>query len=292
MDDNQYKYKKMNQFFQISHNKEIYTNPINFHSHDFYEIYFFMDGNVTYYIENESYNLSKGDVLIIPPGKLHRPVIAENIPYERCVLWLYGHFVSSNEGIRRLLEEIMQMILEKNTRLISFAGDTYETMVKLFDKLLADFRTGEELDWYTAESCMVLILGEILADFKRMKKVDDEPGDMIKQVISYINANITNAPSLEQLSKRFFVSKYYLSHRFKEYTKTTIHQYILMKKINLAKELLEKGEAPKEVCDKCGFSTYANFYKVFQGQTGISPRNYGKREKEKSEVASCIRQMR
>ena len=30
-----------------------------------------------------------------------------------------------------------------------------------------------------------------------------------------------------------------------------------------AKELLEKGYTPKEVCEKCGFSTYSNFYKVF-----------------------------
>ena len=49
--------------------------------------------------------------------------------------------------------------------------------------------------------------------------------------------------------------------------------YILMKKINLAKELLTSGIAPQDACERCGFSTYSNFYKAFVERTGISPKN-------------------
>ncbi|MGN0660588.1 MAG: helix-turn-helix domain-containing protein [Oscillospiraceae bacterium] len=249
--------------FKISHNKENYTNPINFHSHDFYEIYFFVDGNVTYYIENESYSLSKGDVIVIPPGKLHRPVIEENVTYDRYVLWLYNGYVFRTKAILRFVEEINYLIDEKNTRLISFIDSDFRMLKDLFDRLLNEFSSNDELSKYSAESCNVLVLGEILRKFKQTERVCKESNDIVKQVISYINAHVVNAPSLEELSAEFFVSKYYLSHKFKEYTKTTVHQYILMKKVNLAKELLEKGNPPKEVCSLCGFSTYSNFYKVF-----------------------------
>lgn len=47
-----------------------------------------------------------------------------------------------------------------------------------------------------------------------------------------------------------------------------------MKKINLAKGLLQKGVSPQEISNICGFSTYANFYKAFKERTGVSPRNY------------------
>lgn len=268
--------QKLNYFFQLSHTKESYTKPINFHSHDFYEIYFFMDGNVKYYIENESYTLKKGDILIIPPGKIHRPVIEGNTPYERYVLWLYSHYISSKEGLLEIISEINDTISEKNTRLISFEGNALETMTNLFNKLHTEFLSEENLSEYISESYIILILGEIIRHFKQMEKVYDEPQELIRRVITFINANVVDAPSLEELSEVFFVSKYYLSHKFKEHTKTTIHQYILMKKINLAKELLEKGKSPKEVCDLCGFSTYSNFYKAFTGQTGISPKDYGK----------------
>lgn len=233
-----------------------------------------MDGNVKYYIENESYTLAKGDVLIIPPGKLHRPVIENDTTYERYVLWIYNRYVSSDEGTEKHLKEIIRLIEEKNTRLVSFNDSKLQTMTGLFDRLHSDFHSDNELARYSAESCITLILSEILAGFVHMKKADEEQGGLIRQVISYINQNVTNAPSLEELSAEFFVSKYYLSHKFREHTKTTVHQYILMKKINLAKELLEKGESPNEVCEKCGFSTYSNFYKAFTRQTGISPGNY------------------
>ena len=260
--------------FQISHTKENYTKPVLFHSHDFFEIYFFLDGNVTYYIENEVYTLEKGDILVIPPGKLHRPVITENAPYERCVLWLYSHYISSCEGIDRMVAKITDMIAAKNTRRVHFEDEGLRVVYRLFDKLLTDFQSAEEVSRYTAESEIILILGEILEHLQHMEKTAEDQTDVIRQVIAYLNANIIHAPSLEELADTFFVSKYYLSHKFKEHTKTTIHQYILMKKVNLAKELLEKGKAPQKVSDLCGFSTYSNFYKAFTSQTGLSPRDY------------------
>ena len=268
--------KGMRNDFQISHNKENYTKPIHFHSHDFYEIYFFMDGDVKYYIENESYTLTKGDVLIIPPGKLHRPVIEGNMPYERYVLWIYSHYAASREGVGKLFAEILRLIDDKNTRLVSFDGGALHTLTQLFDKLNSDFSSSDSLAYYTAEGCITLILGELVSKFKSAERASYEQGDLISRVISHINANVAEAPTLEQLSAAFFVSKYYLSHKFKEHTKTTIHQYILMKKINLAKGLLESGCTPQQVCEKCGFSTYSNFYKAFTQQTGVPPSKYKK----------------
>lgn len=261
--------------FQISHNKDSYTAPILFHSHDFYEIYLFADGNVKYYIENESYALSKGDVLIIPPGKLHRPVIENNAPYERYVLWLYAPLLE-NEGIKLLSARINALTTEKNTRRAEFKGDSLTRVTWLFDRLRECFCSAEPGSEYSARACITLILDEIAGALSRTEKFSDEPGGLVRQVIAYINENVAEAPSLDELAARFFVSKYYLSHRFREHTRTTVHQYILMKKVNLAKKLLESGAAPQRASESCGFSTYSNFYKAFLAQTGVSPREYGR----------------
>ncbi|MGN0690853.1 MAG: helix-turn-helix domain-containing protein [Oscillospiraceae bacterium] len=266
----------MENSFRISHNRDNNAEPVYFHSHDFYEIYFFVDGSVKYYIENESYELAKGDVIVIPPGKLHRPVFGENVPYERYVLWIYGSYAARSERIGVFLDEIDHLTAEKNTRLSSFEVEPLRELTGLFDKLSDSFEAGDKTAFYTAESCMVLILGEIADKLKSMDRVGEEQGGLIRQVIGYINRHVADSPSLEELSTRFFVSKYYLSHKFREYTKTTVHQYILMKKVNLAKELLEKGFPPKEVCESCGFSSYSNFYKVFKAQTGVSPKAHGR----------------
>lgn len=267
----------MDKFFQISHNRDKYTKPIFFHSHDFYEIYFFVDGNVKYYIENESYTLAKGDVLVIPPGKIHRPVFEKQHDYERYVLWLFGDYISAHNGIKCFVERINRTIAEKNTRRVSFKDDSFYGIKALFDKLFSEFSSETELSQYAAQSCNILILDKILNSLKNAEILQEESHNIAAKAISYINDNVVNAPSLDQLADIFYVSKYYLSHKFKEYTRTTVHQYILMKKINLAKELLEKGNSPNKVCSMCGFSTYSNFYKVFTEQTGVSPRDYLKK---------------
>lgn len=270
--------KVMKTDFHISHNKESYTKPIYFHSHDFCEIYLFADGKVKYYIENESYALSKGDVLVIQPGLLHRPVIESDAPYERYVLWIYGSFLA-NEGIRSLISEIYGLTEEKNTRLASFGGGDFKRLTALFDRLAECYASDRGNARYAAEGCILLILDEIAGALRNSARNASEPSDLIGNVIAYLNQDIASAPSLDELSAHFFVSKYYLSHRFREHTRTTIHQYILMKKVNLAKHLLENGASPQEVCDKCGFSTYSNFYKAFVSQTGASPREFSSKEK-------------
>lgn len=264
----------MNKNFMLFYNNDIYTNPIQFHSHDYFEIYFFMNGYVEYYVENEEYDMKRGDVLIIPPGKLHRPVIEENFPYERYVLWILNSHIENNEGIKKFIEELNRLTKEKNTRLVSFFNQSQKDIRLLLDKAFENYKSNTELSNYVSESCIIMILNEL-----RIKLTDALPAVMIQKelvhrVIIYLNENFRNNPSLEEISAKFFVSKYYLSHKFKEYTKTTIHNYILMKKINLAKELLQKGVSPQEISNICGFSTYANFYKAFKERTGVSPRNY------------------
>ena len=75
--------------FEVYHYREPYFKSLDFHTHDFYETYLFLDGSVTYYIEDQACELCAGDLLIIPPGRMHRPVIS-NIAavYELIVLWL------------------------------------------------------------------------------------------------------------------------------------------------------------------------------------------------------------
>lgn len=286
----------MNNYFKISHNKEKHSEPVPFHSHDFYEIYFFVDGNVKYYIEDESYDLTRGDILIIPPGKLHRAVVRKDQPYDRYVLWIYSSYAASNAGIQQFLQVINAEISKKMTRLVSFKGCEFDEISQLFDKIMeinfgsmsarsnftdlessnssSTVSQSDVLSSYVCDSCNILILEKILDKLLMISRSDNVDNNIIRQVISYINRNVTDTPTLDALSSQFFVSKYYLSHQFREYTKMTIHQYILTKKINLAKELLDNGKSPQQVCNLCGFSTYSNFYKVFTRQTGFSPREY------------------
>ena len=70
------------------HNYDDADRVVDLHHHDFYEIYYFISGDVEYRVEGKTYILQKGDLLLISPGVFHQPLVRSGVPYERIVLWI------------------------------------------------------------------------------------------------------------------------------------------------------------------------------------------------------------
>ena len=95
-----------------------------------------------------------------------------------------------------------------------------------------------------------------------------------RQVLAYINEHYNEPLTLDMLSEKFFISKYHLLRKFDAQVGTTVHRYILQKRLLIAKQLLAGGVAPNEACGYCGFGDYANFYRAFRSEYGTTPRQY------------------
>ncbi|MFQ9951435.1 MAG: helix-turn-helix domain-containing protein [Clostridium sp.] len=78
------------------------------------------------------------------------------------------------------------------------------------------------------------------------------------------------------MCSEFFVSKYHLIRKFKEYINPTVYHYILSKRIVLARHLIRQGVAVTSVAEECGFSDYSNFYKAFTAKLGMPPAQFKK----------------
>lgn len=61
--------------YAVYYYKDDEIDEIPLHYHEFYEILFLIDGNLDYIIGDEIYHLQKGDLLFIPPGVFHNPII-------------------------------------------------------------------------------------------------------------------------------------------------------------------------------------------------------------------------
>jgi mannose-6-phosphate isomerase-like protein (cupin superfamily) len=72
----------------------INSGDVHYHDHDFYEIYFFLGGNVEYFVDGEKFKLSKGDLLLINPMQLHQPITSVGNVYERIVLWIDRNYLA------------------------------------------------------------------------------------------------------------------------------------------------------------------------------------------------------
>jgi len=79
---------------------------------------------------------------------------------------------------------------------------------------------------------------------------------------------------VDALASRFYLSRYYLMHRFKAVTGYTLHQYITQKRMLLAGELIRAGVPVMKAAEQAGFSEYSTFLRAFQSTFHMSPRDF------------------
>ena len=80
--------------FEFFHYKDNGPLEVEYHKHDFFEIYFLISGMVTYIIEGKSYTLKPWDIVLINNKELHKPIINHGSIYERIVIWVNPDFIS------------------------------------------------------------------------------------------------------------------------------------------------------------------------------------------------------
>ena len=81
---------------------------------------------------------------------------------------------------------------------------------------------------------------------------------------------------LEDIARRFAISVSYLSHEFTSYAGRSVYEYILYRRVQLAKENLLTDMSLSEVADRSGFGDYSGFLRSFRRMTGMAPNAYRK----------------
>jgi transcriptional regulator GlxA family with amidase domain len=108
--------------------------------------------------------------------------------------------------------------------------------------------------------------------FNGQKTHEDEP---IKQAQEFIEKNVTEKISIEELAVRFAIGRRHFERRFKKATNNTPVEYIQRVKIEAAKKHLEGGRMNvNEVMYEVGYSDTKAFRTVFKKITGLSPIDY------------------
>lgn len=255
--------------FEAHHNRDPYFRTIEFHAHDFLELYLFLDGSVTYYIEDQVYDLCPGDLLIIPPGRMHRPVIAnERAAYERMVLWVELDYIARIDSAAGELQAALRGIGANGYR-VPLRGDDLIFAASLFRRIVKMERGG-----VFTSSAIRLYLKDAFEAYSLVEKEARGETAVIPQVIRYLTEHFREPLRLDDLAARFFISKSYLNRHFKSYTNATVYAYLMALRITHARRMLREGATAAEAGRECGFSDYSTFYKAFKAQTGITPQEF------------------
>lgn len=280
--------KKIHDFFtrkhMLSSDYEIFhflNTDIPFHylhNHDFYELYLYISGDVTYLIEGKSYNLKSGDIILINTKELHQAVInSMEVPYERIVLWINKSFLHGLSTPETDLTQCFENVEKKNVLRADFQiqQNIRTQLSKLLD--LENYKgLGKNLLYKAYLLELVIQLNNILINDKSDLDIEIMKSNLIDGIVDYINNHINEEITINEISKEFYLSKFHLAREFKKYTGTTIHRYIVQKKLIQAKELILKHYPINIVYKQSGFGDYSNFFRAFKNEYGISPKHFYK----------------
>ena len=272
--------------FEVYHYRDENIKEVALHHHDFYEIYFFLSGNVSYNIESRSYRLSSGDVLVISPQELHQPVFSpEKQHYERYVLWISESFLQQYVLQDQDLSQCFHTTRPGHTNLIRPDGVSRELLNYLFQQLVRE----QDSEEFAAELSCLSLLAQLLVVVNRMAlragrapEPRENADSVVYRILTYINEHYSEDLTLDFLANEFFLSKYHLSREFSRVVGTSVHRYIVQKRLIMARQLMAAGTSTSEVSQLCGFGDYSNFYRAFTGEYQISPRKYQEELKRES----------
>lgn len=265
--------------FSVEHKKV--TSIINMnadHYHDYYEIYFFLGNEMKYFVRNRSYKVKRFDILFIDKFTYHRTLYNENSPIERILINFDQSLLDiiGNSNVRNRIAEMFQM------RKLSFSDNFSRYLCDNFmHKILPAYcETNSETCILRAKLLFLHLLLEIAETFEKHTVYEDSGNQTPKEkrvaeVVEFINSNYMQKLTLDDISKNFFVNKFYLCHIFKEITGVSIVEYIVNKRMHEAEKLLiYSGESITMISETVGFRNVNNFISAFKEKYGCTPKNF------------------
>lgn len=258
----------LNQNFMLFHLKDKTSKEFDFHYHDFDKIIIFLKGNVTYFIEGKAYYLKPWDILLVNHHDIHKPVIDATKEYERIILWVDNDYISSQNDSSSDITTCFKLADERSFNLIRLDSKFQNRLKTIIKELELSLETEDFGSTLMSQALFIqfmvylnrIFLGDLYLNTDDSLKSDKQ----IEKILNYINEHITEELSIEFLSETFFISKYYLMHKFKKETGFTLHNYILQKRLMYSYHLILQGTPVLKASEQSGFKDYSSYLRAFK----------------------------
>lgn len=250
------------------------------HFHNQCELILNVEGNADFNVSGTVYHMESGSMLLINNMENHY-IISHSEGYDRYT----ARF--SNEVLASMIHDPILLSIFKQ-RIPGFCHQYFCTHQELnhyshmLDIMISEYRLQRPY-W---EHLVTSKLMDILVYMYR-NQPDAFPGtrqlggqNLIYNIQNYIDSHLTEDLRLDVLADRFFISKYYLSHSFKNITGYGFKEYVINARLAKAKDMLLRSSAEiQEISSASGFSSSSHFIRCFKATEGISPLQYRNRGK-------------
>ena len=259
----------LNEQFRIFHIKDQTSKEFTYHYHDFHKVVIFISGKAAYHIEGKAYQLKPWDILLVNRHAIHRPEIDHSVPYERFILWI------QNDIPWQELLKCFQKANDRSYNLVRLNSALQEKMKDILFELENSAKSDEYGREILTQSLFLQFMVYLNRIFLEKQYIFDKKSytfdSQIANILQYINHNLKEDLSVEALSAKYYVSKYHLMRKFKEETGYTIHNYIVNKRLLMARTLISNGMPVTKAAQESGFAEYSTFSRAYRKQFKTTP---------------------
>ena len=280
--NNFYQELEMESRYVDTHRDISWTNSrVSLHSHTFYEVLYCRSTcDVEYLVGADRYRLQRGDIIVVPPGVSHRPLLPEKMtePYKRYVLWISPEFI--HESAKLITGS--KVVPTGYTTLLRTAGTPWEFLEDYFRTGVRESenrRPGWEAMVLGNTMVLLIQLSRAIEDSKVKPLLVEKP-ELLDLVMGYMEANLPRRLTLGDVARQFYVSESTISQLFRKKMNVSFHRCLTQRRLIAAKSLIEKDVPLELVSEQVGFQDYSAFYRAFKQEYGISPRQYRKRQQD------------
>ncbi len=250
----------------------------NIHVHSCHELYFSIQGGRQFLIESENYPIAPGDVFFVKEYASHCVTQVEECNHDRVVVNVHPEYLKRLSTPETDLTACFESPAPEYRHRLSLNKDDQHAFMFFIQKLSTISGYGADLQEQAAFLEFFIFLNRHFLDCCDKSDEDNKQtfhfDEKATAILEYINDNLLEDLTLDQIAKNFYISKSYLCRIFNQSTGTTINKYISARRISIAKSLLTSGESAMNACKKSGFNDYSNFHKTFTRTLGITPKKY------------------
>ena len=256
----------------------------NTHTHEFTEIVYILSGSCTHTINDVSYTARRGDMFLMNSQCRHS--YSSSHAYKMIVLCfspevLLKRITDKKNASYFLSLSFLTEIQSESTPIgkFSFVGEERVWIENLLKATLAEYRLKEPERVAVLESYMTILIVNILRKVHSQNlSKNKEVTEVWKALTEFIDENLNQKLSLEDLAQNFFYNPSYFSRAFKQKFECSPVEYIARERSRKAAELLAANPqvTMDKIAEECGFGDKSSLYRAFEKFYGCSPSEYKK----------------
>lgn len=257
------------EYFEFTHTYEKTPNRDKFkmHTHETCELYYFVSGKGVFHVEGNDYPLHPTDILIINNLESHCINIDTTVPYDRCVINFKKELITTIDKSGLLLNMYENRTPGKHNlfRRIDFDSDLYLLLMQN----IINQNTNDEIQIKTN---FYALMAELTKAFNNPLFTNDlKETPIANEITNYIMKNLESPLTIDLICKHFYLSPSKLHRIFKNAIGNSVYEYITVKRLMKARNLINSGGLPTKVYSECGFNDYSSFFRAYKKHFGTSP---------------------